>query len=80
MIEGVDLGTVAIILSAALGLLSMFLAVRYQQFKAVLRALSEFLTEVSLTLEDDKATPEEIARCAAKAKKLRQSVRALVPR
>lgn len=78
MIEGIDLGTVAIILSAALGLLSTFLAVRYQQFKTVLRALSEFLAEVSLTLEDDKATPEEIARCAVKARELRQSVRDLI--
>ncbi len=78
MIEGIDPGMAAVILSVVLGLLSTFLALRYRQFKIVLRGLADFMLEVSLTIEDDQVTAEELARCAARARALRQSVLALV--
>jgi hypothetical protein len=78
VIEAIDPGTAAIVLSVVLGLLSTFLALRYRQFKIVLRNLAEFLLEASLTLEDDQVTAEELSRCAAKAQELRKSVLALV--
>ncbi len=60
-----DLGTVAVIVTAAVSIISTVLGVNYKQGKD---KVTNLLSDVVMAVQDDKVTEEECQKIAADAK------------